>query len=353
MEKVTDTFIECDGSFRSSLFDAADTDPLSLHSDGIFAELQGKQGSVPIFAVKETAERLDRWQDENPETTAAEGRIMRRDLDKAIGAFAARKEKIFEHVPSLYRPLQRLITPTIPTPRADFYAYTLGAGKQHDTSYSGDVREHNLIDIFTQSIEAAHDALQSTLLARMALRHGNQPAAADALESALESTKEMHRPMVEVYRSVGPDFVANEVTRYLVGIPIGSGYYEGPNPSHSGFMALDRFVLGSFEPMYADKPYFEKHYMFRLSDMPPHLKELMTGANCFEDTQSLVELALIHAPDVTDLAADITKRIRKFKVIHKSYADKGLKAKGGTLSEDEPDLLSDAVQYARTKETLS
>lgn len=301
-------------------------------------------------AVLEAARRLREWQTDNPEPSAAAGRIMRRDFDKVIGSFVARKQMIFAQVPELYEPLRQLITPDIPTPRADFYAYTLGAGEIHDTSYTADDREHNLIEIFTSSIESAHDALHATLLARVALRNGNTPAAATSLETARMHVETMHRPMVDVYRSVGPGFVANEVTRYLVGIGIDGGHYEGPNPSHSGFMALDRFVLGSFEPMYIGRPYLETQYAFRLSDMPPHLLEIMSAADRLSDTESLADLTQLHAPEHADTAADITRRIRKFKVMHKSYADKGLEAKGGTLSSDEPDLLSDAVQFARTKE---
>ncbi|HEX4662691.1 MAG TPA: hypothetical protein VH144_03680 [Candidatus Saccharimonadales bacterium] len=344
----SEAFIAHDSIFVYNFAISAKLDPLGLHEDQTMPHFQGKQGDVPIEQAQIATTRLLAWQNDRLDSAdEPEIRAVRRDYDKAIGSFVARKANMVAAIPETNQVFETFLAAGI-KPRADFYDYSLGSIGREMT-YSGDEKEAHLLNIFSSSIIAAHNGLYAVLRARHALRQSNTDALKH-LEQAIEESARIQKAMADTYRQVGPDFVANEVTRYVGGVTHNAKKYEGPNASHSGFMVLDRFVYGSFESLLADNPALAKQFAYRQADLPDHLSVILDQADAEKDNQSIIELAKNNMPEATEQARQLATSLRKTKVMHKSYADKGLQAKGGSLSPDEPDVLSDTIIFTRNKE---
>lgn len=335
-----------DERFFSRLYQAKSQDTLGFRTDGALEPFQGLDAQPTSQDVITAQQRLNVW-GTPPFRGESEHIAARRDFDKIIGAYVAHKDK-------LPHELQLVIHETLGadghSPRSDFYDYAIANRPDLEGTYTGDPREIRLIEIFGASITAAHHALRAVVIARALLRQRHGVKAGEKINDAIDYLGEMHAPMIQAYRDVGPEFVAKGVTRFIGPIEVMDAVYEGPNPSHSGFVALDRFVLGSFDRVLHNDEGLQKQHAYRVSDLPPHLKELIDDAEDKEDDQSLLRLTEEYAPALSVAALEAITRIRKFKVIHKSYADKGLIAKKKALTPDEPDVLSQGVMLARIRE---
>jgi hypothetical protein len=339
-----ESFILKEGKFFAATQDQRDLDPLHVSQDDLL--LPFRQKLIPQD-TGDFEQKLAGWLTQNPEAELTSVRAARRDFDKVLGHLAATDRATADD--KLEALLVEICNRTGETPRASIYDYAIGGSPLLANTYTGEGREINIISIFESSLSAAHLAIWSILRARLAIAENDMSVNVEqALTQALEYAKEMHYPMIRAYRDVGPDFVANELTRYTCAIHTPQGQFEGPNPSHSGFVVLDRFVYGSFRPLYARQPSLKTIYDYRLSDMPLHLRELMTRADTANDDQPLMDLSAPVSSAARTLAIQLGDTVRKFKTIHRSYADKALAAKGKQLSEDEPDFLSEIIAYARS-----
>lgn len=343
----TEAFIAKDQQFISRMDAVRLADPLGMRTgDAIFA-FQGSDTEPSDEAIKAAVDSVTAISSELTDAESPNYLAARRDFDKVIGRFTAKKTVLRPDV----QDAANIFMTAGASPRADFYSYSIGNNLDKAGTYTGDDREIRLIEIFGTSVSAAHLALRSVLRSRDALKRQDKDEAGSQLEAARGFVHEMHLPMIATYREVGPDFVP-KVTRYLGPVKMLDQRHEGPNPSHSAFFALDRFVYGDFKPLVEKQPFLREHFSFRVNDnMPTHLRELMNNADATADNQGLVELTAAEAPEYAGIATDIATQIRKFKTVHKSYADKALKAKGEVLTTEEPDVLSEAIKHARQKES--
>jgi len=340
-------FIAADTAYFAHLEQIGSLDPLEVRSSGKLEAFQTREASASNLPIAAELAHVAIAKFEDPDTTIEERHAVRRDFDKVLGHFVSTKTTLPEEVQTEVRTAASYFS----NPRANIYDYTLGNHAETAGTYTGDDREIRLIEIFGDSITETHLGLRALLHARHALREGSDREAIDGLEQTLEHVTNMHKPMIATYRDVGPAFVAQEVTRFLGPVKLDDKRYEGPNPSHSGFVTLDRFVYGNFEPLFAQQPFLREQFAYRMSDMPTHLTRAINNADTSHDNDSIVDLGKARSHQHTEIATEIAARIRKFKVVHKSYADKGLGAKGNTLTSDEPDVLSESINFARKKES--
>lgn len=343
----TERFIATDTAYFTNLEHIKALDPLDVRASGTLEAFQTREASTASTDAAAELASATIGVLENPGSSMEERRAIRRDFDKVLGHFVSTKVKLSTEV----RNAVRIASNYFPNPRTNIYDYTLGNHAETSGTYTGDDREIRLIEIFGTSITAAHLGLHALLRARLALREGSDQEASAELEQTLGHVIDMHKPMIATYRDVGPAFVAQEVTRFLGPITLDDKRYEGPNPSHSGFVALDRFTYGNFEPLFAQQPFLRDQFAYRMSDMPTHLIDAINEADTDHDNDGIVDLSKARSPKHAEIATEIATRIRKFKVVHKSYADKGLGAKGNTLTSEEPDVLSESINFARKKES--
>jgi len=344
---IVENFIAVDAAYFTGLEHMRTLDPLQVRANDVLRTFQTRESTPEAVEVSASLSQRVVGIMDDPTTSELEILATKRDFDKVLGHFVATKAPLPEDVEAA---LGKILE-TQSNPRADFYNYTLGNNAELAGTYTGDEREVNLIELFGTSIMSAHFSLHTILRARQALRTGDSADAAQALKQTLEHVTDMHEPMIATYRDVGPAFVAQDVTRFLGPVKSNDVRYEGPNPSHSGFVALDRFAYGSFEPLFDQQPFLRGQFAYRMSDMPAHLVNLMEEANTSHDDESIVDLTEGHSAYHKELASEIANRIRKFKVVHKSYADKGLESKGGKITTEEPDVLSESIKFARRKES--
>lgn len=346
-----------DQTFLEVFDEAKAADPIALHSDGIHSSVVEANvaglSEPPCEALKVASERVLDWAStseaelDNPETHA-----ILRDLDKILGSFVMRKSDPLTTVPISANALGIFLNSAYHRPRASFYDYALATDLNNgilDTTYTGDEREVSLIEIFREMTDTAHMLLNSVLRARLALQSHQKDEARAHLSASVDLTYGMRCALPDIYHRVGPNFVAMGLTRYVGDIEIKGEKYEGPNPSSSAFMAVDRFVFGSMESLRAKSTQIEDHLSKRMAYLPEHLRALIQAADNNGDNAPLWILAGDDT-ELVELAIQIGSNIRKFKVGHKGFADKGLAAKGGQITHENPDLLSDLIEYSRANE---
>ncbi|HEX8182129.1 MAG TPA: hypothetical protein VF575_00840 [Candidatus Saccharimonadales bacterium] len=346
---TSEQFIALDNAFLHAHADAAKLDPLNASNDNLFEQLQSEDpSSNTSTTAMELFSRSNDWITEHRDADETSLIALRRDLDKATGALVLRKvTKLTEAVTSNYAFdyfIQRGMNP-----RANFYDYAASMPANLGATYTGEAAEIALLTIFDNTIQLAHNGIHNLLDARNAVSDGNNELANDRLLEVLRSTTEMQSLMADTYRQVGPEFVSNRLTRYLGPITIGDKNYEGPNPSHSGLMTFDRLVVGSLYELMANNLSLASQFAYREQDIPSHHKALLKSLNNSPDAnKSIVELT--RGTPMHEIAREITVSLRKQKVAHKSYADKGLSAKGKSLTAAEPDMLSDTIKLVRARE---
>jgi hypothetical protein len=341
-------FVADDVEFLRMHADVKTADPLSVRHDDSLAPFQQNRMRPDFSATENMLDRYLDWSQSSTDATQVDIIAAQRDIDKVFGGFLANRANIFEFHPTAITVADDLMAKT-GNPRPNLYGYSIGNTPELSGTYTGDEREVQLIDILDASVTAAHYSLHSLLKARTALRNGEGDAAAGSLNTTLEHLDASHRSMLRAYREVGGPFVANQQNRYVVGLKHRGTEYEGPNPSHSVFLAVDRFALGSLESLQVN-PALKKHLEHRQSDMPAHLRRLTAEADEAGDNESIRELSDRYFPPASEVATEIIQLIRKFKVAHRSYADRALEAKGKTLSETDTDLLAPGIALARSKE---
>jgi hypothetical protein len=213
--------------------------------------------------------------------------------------------------------------------------------EQRDQAYLGMLTDAQTSD----PLGLQTDGIQAAVIELNVQRSPEPPTQA----LTIASERGIRRSLPDIYHRVGPEFVAMVVTRYMGGVEINGGKYEGPNPSNSAYMAVDRFVFGSMQKLRDKDPVAEAQLLKRMSYLPEHLRALIQAADRQGDDDPLWVLASDNE-ELRSMAVEVGTNIRKFKVGHKSFADKGLVAKGKQLTTAQPDLLSDLIEYAKTNE---
>lgn len=340
-------FEETDTAFIEMMRAVRDMDPLDSHGDDDWlAEFRQKGTPVEPDVM---LDKFYEWQTTGADATAAESFAVRRDVDKVTGHLVATTRNAAE--PAMDEVLRAVADMTDGNPRANVYDFTFGNHADTSGTYTGSEREVRTIEVFEGTLTDAHIALRALTHARAAIHTGETSANIAAnLSQALHHVSAMRAQMRNVYRDIGPAFIAQELTRYVGGFATSMGKIEGPNPSHSGFLVLDRMAIGSFERLFEKQPFLRELFDYRIRDMPEHLRELLDAADQAEEDESIGQLTARIGGGAHESALEIVRELRKFKVVHKSYADKGLQAKGGILTDDEPDVLSESVTFVRQAE---
>lgn len=316
-----DSFTVEDRTYIQTLVLAQTLDPLNIKGTAIVAAMhEGCASEDDLVDLSTDAARLLSRPDIPPEEEVA----CFRDIDKVFGYFSRTRSAIPE---AIQNAISR--TPQAhPRPRANAYDFYIGSSENLPPHhlYTGDLKEQNLIRITAAFILAGHVTVQYLLDARQSLRQEGE--ATDALQSALDGVKDMHSAMLRTYRDVTPEFFTTVMTRRFREIAIRGQLAGGPNASHTVSMLVDRLAGGSFRKLMTNQA-MATAFKERLVDMPPHLVRMLGQLDASRDDETILELA--KSPDDRRLATEIIATLRKDKVVHKSYADKGLAAKQGRL----------------------
>ncbi len=344
MNKLLDysQFTELDNAYFADLERARGLDPIEFGAGYLALKMQLKEPVDTGELVELAATARTVMTDDDPARRIA----AFRDYDKVFGYFAGRPPR---EVPTEVQEVFASLDLAHPRPRANAYEYFFGSDLNNPNhAYTNDRREIGLMDVVRISVGAGHAAVGHLLSARQLLREGGQ--ATDDLVAAHEQIERMRKEMMRSYRVVTPEFFTLGMTRRWREVDINGQPTQGPNPSHTAWMAVDRFTSGSFDPLLAE-PHMADAYAVRRSSLPDHLNGLLDLADEMQDDETILELAMRSGTEEDRaIAADMLSIIRRSKVAHKSYADKGLASKGGQLTPGRPDALSDNITHVRGAE---
>jgi hypothetical protein len=332
-------FLAADAEYFGHLNSASRLDPIGWDVGTVALKLQICEPVAvdELVGLAETARTV--ITDGEPDAVIA----AYRDLDKIFGSFARTKSR---EVPEAIQEVFAGTDLPHPRPRANAYEYNFGSDPSNPNRlYTGQQREANLMRIVRTSVTAAHLAVEHLLNARYQLR--TEGVATDQLAAAHEQINLMRQQMIAAYRTVTPEFFTLAMTRRWREVDINGKQTQGPNPSHTAWLLVDRFVAGTFDELTAE-PHMAEAYAIRRSSLPGHMNALLDTADAAQDDETILQLA--HTPEDIELARDILAIIRKAKRAHKSYADKGLVSKGGTLTPGRPDVLTDNINHYRQAE---
>lgn len=346
--KCVETFIEADVGFINSFSQTKLVDPIGFSKSGDGARFQTEDGldELAIDVARNAAEIIHNSNIHN----APKLQATYRDLDKVYGYYACRRED----VPPEIKTMLPATEPQSSRPRCNTYEYFLGADHHNPTHlYTGRSEEQHLIQITAAFLREGHTALHGLLRARDILHSGH--SAYDELSLAYSAVNDMRSAMLRAYKEVTPQFVTEVITGRMRGVKIGDVRVEGPNASHSVSLLIDRLVIGDFGAL-RDNPGMREAISGRLVGLPPHLLTLFESIEAEGEEESIVELSKASDKDV---ASAITAIIRKTKVAHKSYADKGslakLKRDAGANMIVTPtkfvDVLGPTIEVFRSAET--
>lgn len=312
-----DSFIETDSRFLKSFRNVGGYDPIGFCADSSGVRFQTETDLADValnFAMRATDVVTSAQTEPKPDELATF-----RDLDKVFGYFAHRREVVPDDIAKLFSDYG----PQSSRPRCNTYEYFLGSDPSNPSHlYTGRAEEVHLIDITAKFLSAGHVALHRILEARRKLRLGR--SAFEELSGTYEELEIMRKSMTRAYREVTPEFVTQTMTGRMRGVNIGRRRLEGPNASHSVSLLVDRFVLGSFKDI-EEAPGMREAISSRLIGLPPHLIDLFEYADEAGEFESIVELCV--SLDDKELATKLVAQIRKGKVAHKSFADKGSRFK--------------------------
>lgn len=257
----------------------------------------------------------------------------RRDIEPLFGFYRAARLGVPHEIEGIS---QSIIEATGASPRANFYEYTMGNSSSEPVLYTNDQEEYNLVQSFRRGIQVAHVAVHSLLEIEGEALGEDQEIENSAV--VLESVEAYRKEMASVNSSVGPEYVAKQLQNYVGSLPINNIKFDGPNPSHSGYMLLDTLLIGS-----AMDDSVRRHTIYRMTDMPQHIRREVQLR--LRDEPVLGRSIQMSDDTVENLRAAKAK-LRKAKLAHKGYADRGLEAKGGSLGPGSVDLLSPLIEKA-------
>lgn len=326
---------------------AAALDPLLALEDGLLQALRGERGAQS--AAAETLERSEHFLVSNEGVDEATLRAVRRDTDRVFAEFA-RQRRVPRSLTDRADHVAYLLFVRTGAVRADFYDYAFGTGPSAARCYTSDPRERALLSIFRSTAEEAHRAVRALLSVRQHVEASQIDEAAPELRVALASARAIQRDMVSAYRAVGPGFVTGTLTPYLRKIRLAGNEHEGLSPSRCVFQTLDRLVVGAVQPWLDGQAVLAEQFRYRESGLPPHHCAVL------EELERTSASSLVAMTSGTPLAVDsaaVTVSIRKQKVVHKSYADRGLKETGRPPVTPGGDVLSATIEMVRRRESPS
>lgn len=328
--------------------EVAKRDPLGL--DPIMAALPDLNAHEDVEGLREvTLHASDTLRDQRL-SDPADALAVIRDVDFLTSSLLRYGVNPFECAPELEDDLIRTsrVANTIPRGTVFTYAAANPSGERR-RSFTGSVEEDVFISAVTRSVIALDDSVD-----RMG---GISPLSTDqqlqaVLADSSSAMDEMVRSIIEVKRTVSPEYFTNNMRPYFESLEIGGRSYTGSGGAQIQLVAID-FMLWGCEDNDPDYLKFFEENLLYLTPVQQRSLEQYLRVN---GEKSLVSLVSEDYEDNTRQATiDLLRKIKKFRYPHRKVAQDNFKLRpddavgSGSYKPDILDILIDKTELAIEK----
>ncbi len=325
--------------------EVAKRDPLNI--DGamkILPDLNAESNIEGLEAVTKDALDESRRQRVLSQTDAL---AVIRDMDFLTSSLLRHGVQPFEVVPELEAELLRVsaIARTVPRGTVFTYAAANPAGERR-RSFTGTAEEDVFIDAVSRSIVALDDAVDK--IGSVSPYSGDVTAALNTSGAAMD---EMVRSIIEVKRTVTPEFFTFQMRPYFESLTIGDKKYTGSGGAQIQLVAID-FMLWGCEDQDPDYLAFFADNVDYLTPVQQRAIENYLKNNGDRSVVSLITRESNADDDSRQAAVDLLRKIRKFRYPHRKIAQDNFKLRpddavgSGSYKPDILDVLIDKTEGA-------
>jgi len=272
-----------------------------------------------------------------------------RDMDFLASSLLRHEVHPFEAMPELEAELLRVSEAAKTVPRGTVFTYTAAnpAGDRR-RSFTGTPEEEVFIDAVSRSIVALDGAVDN--IGNIST-YGRESSLVAALNDSGVAMDEMVRSIIEVKRTVTPEFFSSQMRPYFESLTIGDKKYTGSGGAQIQLVAID-FMLWGCEEQDPDYLAFFAENVGYLTPVQQRAIENYLENNGDRSVVSLITQEPEMGDDSRQAALDLLRKIRKFRYPHRKIAQDNFKLRpddavgSGSYKPDILDVLIDKTERA-------
>lgn len=324
--------------------EVAKRDPLSVdRAMRVLPELNAEGNIEGLEAITREALGESQRQQDLSQTNAL---AIIRDMDFLTSSLLRHGIQPLDLIPELEAELLRVsdIAKTVPRGTVFTYAAANPEGERR-RSFTGTAEEDVFISAVARSIVALDGAVDEISTASV------ENGLVAALNSSSIAMDEMVGSIIEVKRTVTPEFFSSQMRPYFESLIIGDKQYTGSGGAQIQLVAIDFMLWGCEEQDPDYVAFFEENVGY----LTPVQQRAIEGYLRANDERGLINL-ITQNTEVGDesrqAAADLLRRIRKFRYPHRKIAQDNFKLRpadavgSGSYKPDILDVLIDKTEKA-------
>lgn len=269
-----------------------------------------------------------------------------RDMDFLTSSLLRHGVQPLDLIPELEEELLRISGIAKTVPRGTVFTYAAAnPEKERRRSFTGTAEEDVFISAVARSIIALDDAVNEISTASVC------NGLVTALNSSSVAVDEMVGSIIEVKKTVTPEFFSSQMRPYFESLTIGDKQYTGSGGAQIQLVAIDFMLWGCDEQDPDYVAFFEENVGY-LAPVQQRAIESYLRAN---DEKGLINI-ITQNTEVGDesrqAAADLLRRIRKFRYPHRKIAQDNFELRpddavgSGSYKPDILDVLIDKTEKA-------
>lgn len=325
--------------------DVASIDPLKTDQIMEYLPELNRQGDVD--AIREATAYALAGTEALTVPTRAEALAAIRDLDFLASSVLRHGEQPLDTVPGLEEQFIRMGSIANTVPRGTVFTYAAGnPSGERRRSFTGSNEEEVFIDSVTRSIIALDGAVEG--LGQTSLE--NDAALGQSLWRSGEAMDEMIDSIVQVRRTVSPEFFTHQMRPYFEPLVINGENLTGAGGAQMQLVAVDRMLWGCEDKTPDYEGFFAENFIY----LTPAQQEALSDYAHTNGDKSIVSWLSENQgqyPETTDAAIDLLKKIKKFRYPHRRIAQDNFKLRpkdavgSGTY---QPDILDVLIEKTET-----
>lgn len=297
----------------------ASLDPLK--TDQIMEYLPELNSQGDIDAIREATQYATAGTEALAMPSRAEALATIRDLDFLASSLMRHGEQPLDTIPGLEAQLIRMGAVANTVPRGTVFTYAAAnPNGERRRSFTGSHEEEAFIDSVTRSIIALDGAVEG--LGKTSL--GNDARLSQALWRSGEAMDEMIDSIVQVRRTVSPEFFTFQMRPYFEPLVINGESLTGAGGAQMQLVAVDRMLWGCEDKSPDYEGFFAENFIY----LTPVQQEALSDYVRVNGDKSIVGWLNENPgqyPETTDAAIDLLKKIKKFRYPHRRIAQDNFK----------------------------
>lgn len=314
-------------------------DPLEVDQVMSYLPEMNRQGDVK--EIHEAAQYAVSGAEDLTAPTRTEALASIRDIDFLASSLLKHGEQPIVSIAGMEEQFIRMGKIANTVPRGTVFTYTAGnPSDERRRSFTGSNEEEVFIDSVARSIIALDDSVMG--LGQTSLM--NDAGLYTALLQSGEAMNEMIDSIVQVKRTVSPDFFTFQMRPFFEPLVIDGESLTGAGGAQMQLLAVDRMLWGCEDKSPEYEEFFAKNYIY----LTPTQQEALVDYACINGNKSIVSWINDNPgkyPEITDATVDLLKKIKKFRFPHRRIAQDNFKLRpsdavgSGNYKPDILDLL--------------